>query len=100
MAWRGQVSKVMNELRIHLCQTSETSAGVREFVMANYTELKTKNPHLPILIREKAGIEPALWARYDFGVEKSVKVTGMSAKDVATQLEELVKAGESLPRVS
>lgn len=32
--------------------------------MANYTELKKLNPTMPILIREKAGIEPAVWARY------------------------------------
>eukprot|EP00873_Tetraselmis_striata_P027375 jgi/Tetstr1/447639/TSEL_034998.t1 len=100
MAWRGQLAKSMNELRIHLCQTSEASAGTRQFVMANYTELKKLNPTMPILIREKAGIEPAVWARYDFGAEKSVKVTGMSEAEVAAQVEGLVKIGQSMPKAS
>lgn len=36
----------------------------RAFIENNYKDLKTKNPKLPILIREATGIEPQLWARY------------------------------------
>ncbi|PNH08091.1 NADH dehydrogenase [ubiquinone] 1 alpha subcomplex subunit 2 [Tetrabaena socialis] len=64
MAWRGALSKSMQELRIHLCQTSTASQGVREFVVANYAEMKRANPHFPILIRECAGAEAKLTARY------------------------------------
>ena len=32
--------------------------------MSSYTELKQLNPSLPILIRESAGTEATLWARY------------------------------------
>ncbi len=32
--------------------------------MSNYTELKQLNPNLPILIREAAGTEATIWARY------------------------------------
>ncbi|KDO56958.1 hypothetical protein CISIN_1g041692mg, partial [Citrus sinensis] len=64
MAWRGQLSRSMKELRILLCQTSPSSSSTRSFVERNYKELKTLNPKLPILIRECSGIEPQLWARY------------------------------------
>jgi hypothetical protein len=36
----------------------------REFVLANYAELKKANPALPILVREAAGTEAKLIARY------------------------------------
>lgn len=36
----------------------------REFVKKNYGDLKTRNPTLPVLIRECSGVQPQLWARY------------------------------------
>ncbi len=36
----------------------------REFVVANYAEMKKANPHFPILVRECAGTEAKLTARY------------------------------------
>eukprot|EP00192_Tetraselmis_astigmatica_P016922 CAMPEP_0117677426 /NCGR_PEP_ID=MMETSP0804-20121206/16738_1 /TAXON_ID=1074897 /ORGANISM="Tetraselmis astigmatica, Strain CCMP880" /LENGTH=100 /DNA_ID=CAMNT_0005486707 /DNA_START=77 /DNA_END=379 /DNA_ORIENTATION=+ len=100
MAWRGLLSKSMNELRIQVCQTSAGSAGAREFVFQSYPELKKLNPTLPILVREAAGTEAKLWARFDFGVEKSVKVEGMSKAEVAAQVEGLVKMGETMPKAA
>lgn len=32
--------------------------------MNRYKELKGSNPTLPILVRECAGVEPVLWARF------------------------------------
>ncbi|CAM8893908.1 unnamed protein product [Rhodiola kirilowii] len=64
MAWRGQISKNLKEIRVLFCQTSSASASAREFVQKNYKELKTLNPMLPILIRECSGTEPQLWARF------------------------------------
>ncbi|VDM61045.1 unnamed protein product [Angiostrongylus costaricensis] len=46
------------ELRIHLCQKSSASAGVREFIENDNMDLKKANPHFPILIRECSGIVP------------------------------------------
>ncbi|XP_028068567.1 uncharacterized protein LOC114271157 isoform X1 [Camellia sinensis] len=65
MAWRGNLSKNLKELRILFCQSSSASSSARSFVEKNYKDLKTLNPKLPILIRECNGIEPQLWARYD-----------------------------------
>lgn len=93
MAWRSQISKNLKELRFLFCQNSSESAQVREFVQKNYKELKTLNPKFPFLIRECRGVEPQLWARYDMGVERAVRLDGLSAADINKKLEELVKAG-------
>ncbi|CAD0111057.1 unnamed protein product, partial [Aureobasidium uvarum] len=39
--------------------------------------MKKANPHTPILIREALEVEPRVWARYDFGKEKSASLKGM-----------------------
>eukprot|EP00879_Flechtneria_rotunda_P001585 GHRR01001744.1.p2 GENE.GHRR01001744.1~~GHRR01001744.1.p2 ORF type:complete len:102 (+),score=24.68 GHRR01001744.1:136-441(+) len=98
MAWRTSLSKAMQELRIHLCQTSAASKGARDFVIGSYAELKKANPDLPILVRECSGTEAKLTARYGFGVEKSVSVQGLDAAGVTTKLQDLIKAGEQLPK--
>ncbi|PRW32601.1 NADH dehydrogenase [ubiquinone] 1 alpha subcomplex subunit 2-like [Chlorella sorokiniana] len=98
MAWRGALSKNLQELRIHLCQTGKGSQGARDFVLSSYQELKKANPTFPILVRECSGVEAKLIARYDYGVEEAVKVDGLSKADITKQLEALVKKGESMPR--
>ncbi|XP_071879473.1 NADH dehydrogenase [ubiquinone] 1 alpha subcomplex subunit 2 isoform X1 [Anas platyrhynchos] len=57
----------VRELRLHLCQSSAGSRGVREFIEQHYVALKQANPGFPILIRECSGVRPRLWARYEFG---------------------------------
>lgn len=54
----------LKELRIHLCQISKESEGVRNFVKEHYPALKEANPKFPFLIRECSDIQPRLWARY------------------------------------
>lgn len=66
--------------------------------MSSYQELKKANPTFPILIRECAGVEAKLIARYDYGVENAVRIEGLGKADISKQLEELVKKGESMPR--
>lgn len=96
MAWRGKLPQHLKELRILLCQTSPASSNARTFVEKNYKELKTLNPKFPILIRECSGIEPQLWARYDMGVEKGIRLEGLSETQISKALEDLVKAGASM----
>ncbi len=36
----------------------------RDFLLANYAELKKANPHFPILVRESAGVEAKLVGRF------------------------------------
>ncbi|KAG7029169.1 NADH dehydrogenase [ubiquinone] 1 alpha subcomplex subunit 2 [Cucurbita argyrosperma subsp. argyrosperma] len=100
MAWRGQLSKNLKELRILFCQTSPSSAPAsfgsdRTFVEKNYKDLKTLNPKFPILIRECTGVEPQLWARYDMGVERVARLEGLSEAQISKALEDLVKVGAS-----
>ncbi|KAI3939622.1 hypothetical protein MKX01_038577 [Papaver californicum] len=93
MAWRGQLSKNLKELRVLFCQSSLASAQTREFVQKNYKDLKTLNPKLPILIRECSGVEPQLWARFDMGVERGFYLKGLTETQIEKVLEEVTKAG-------
>ncbi|XP_058102628.1 NADH dehydrogenase [ubiquinone] 1 alpha subcomplex subunit 2 [Magnolia sinica] len=96
MAWRELLSRNLKELRFIFCQSSPASSLTREFVNTNYKDLKTLNPKLPILIRECRGIEPQLWARYDMGVERCVRLDGLTQAQISKKLEELVKIGAAL----
>jgi NADH dehydrogenase (ubiquinone) 1 alpha subcomplex subunit 2 len=53
----------LRELRIHLCQKSASSNGVRAFIENDYVGIKKNNMDFPILIRECSGINPQIWAR-------------------------------------
>ena len=84
--------KTLQELRFHLCQTSKGSEGVRNFLMSSYKNSKAASPTTPVLIREASGIEGKLYARYDYGVEKCVKLEGLDAKEVEKCLRDLVSS--------
>ncbi|NXP56764.1 NDUA2 dehydrogenase, partial [Heliornis fulica] len=88
----GGLSRGLRELRVHLCQRSAGSRGVREFIEQHYVTLKKANPDVPILIRECSGVQPAFWARYEFGKEKSVSLNNLTVDEVAKALERLVKS--------
>ncbi|XP_059101853.1 NADH dehydrogenase [ubiquinone] 1 alpha subcomplex subunit 2 [Peromyscus eremicus] len=80
----------LREIRIHLCQRSPGSQGVRNFIHQRYVELKKAHPSLPILIRECSEVQPKLWARYAFGQEKSVSLNNLSADEVSRALENVL----------
>ncbi|KAM6299801.1 NADH dehydrogenase [ubiquinone] 1 alpha subcomplex subunit 2 [Aegotheles albertisi] len=86
----GGLGRGLRELRIHLCQRSAGSRGVREFIEQHYVTLKKANPEFPILIRECSGVQPVLWARFEFGKEKSVPLNNLTADQVAKALESIV----------
>eukprot|EP00475_Leptophrys_vorax_P019664 TRINITY_DN26967_c0_g1_i1.p3 TRINITY_DN26967_c0_g1~~TRINITY_DN26967_c0_g1_i1.p3 ORF type:complete len:103 (+),score=5.48 TRINITY_DN26967_c0_g1_i1:220-528(+) len=94
MAWRGALSQYLHEIRIHLCQTSPASNAVRQFVQRSYADLKAANPTLPILVRECSGVQPRLFARYDFGVEHSLPLDGLSEEQIEGKLKELMELGK------
>ncbi|XP_006007625.1 NADH dehydrogenase [ubiquinone] 1 alpha subcomplex subunit 2 [Latimeria chalumnae] len=87
-----KIGSNLRELRIHLCQRSQSSQGVREFIEQQYVTLKQANPDFPILIRECSGIQPKLWARYEFGKEKSVPLHNLNSEQVAKALESVIKS--------
>lgn len=88
------LSKAVRELRIHLCQKSPSSQGVRDFIHNHYVEMKTANPNLPILIRECSGIQPKLFARFDYGKENSVYLTNKTSKEVLEAVDQISKTGK------
>ncbi|KAM8798762.1 NADH dehydrogenase [ubiquinone] 1 alpha subcomplex subunit 2 [Eudromia elegans] len=87
----GGLGRGLRELRVHLCQRSPGSRGARDFIEQRYVALKAANPELPILIRECSEVQPALWARYEFGKERKVSLNNLSVDEVAKALENLVK---------
>ncbi|KNC76493.1 hypothetical protein SARC_11002, partial [Sphaeroforma arctica JP610] len=64
-----------------------------EFIERDYVAIKKANPNFPILVRETSAIDPKVFARYGFGVEKKENLSGMSADEVAKTIESLVKSG-------
>ncbi|KFO72464.1 NADH dehydrogenase [ubiquinone] 1 alpha subcomplex subunit 2, partial [Cuculus canorus] len=67
------------------------SRGARDFVEQHYVTLKKANPEFPILVRECSGVQARLWARYEFGKEKSVPLENLTTEQVSKALENLVK---------
>ncbi|XP_071440017.1 NADH dehydrogenase [ubiquinone] 1 alpha subcomplex subunit 2 [Hetaerina americana] len=82
----------VKEIRIHLCQQSESSKGVRDFIKNFYVPIKKANTKFPILIRECSGVQPRMFARYSFGKESSVPLTNLKAEEVFQKMESLSKA--------
>ncbi|XP_013407313.1 NADH dehydrogenase [ubiquinone] 1 alpha subcomplex subunit 2 [Lingula anatina] len=91
----GKIAKFGNhlkELRIHLCQKSPQSQGVREFIENHYVPLKQANPRFPILIRECQGVQPVLYARYEFGKESSMSLASKTKDQILQEILTLAKA--------
>lgn len=81
----------LREIRIHLCQKSEASKGVREFIENHYVPLKKANPTFPILVRECSGIYPKIYARYGLGKESSAPLANLTSQDVMKTLKTLAE---------
>ncbi|XP_006831160.1 PREDICTED: NADH dehydrogenase [ubiquinone] 1 alpha subcomplex subunit 2-like [Chrysochloris asiatica] len=85
------VKLALREIRIHLCQRSAGSQGVRDFIEKRYVELKKTNPDLPILIRKCSDVQPKLWACYAFGQKKNVSLNNFSADQVTRAVENVIR---------
>ena len=68
------------------------------FFHKNYEELKMLNPLTPFVYREAEEMEPFVYARFDWGVEKKVPVPNKSDKEVLLVLKDLVAHGLTLPK--
>ncbi|RMJ09765.1 NADH-ubiquinone oxidoreductase 10.5 kDa subunit [Fusarium euwallaceae] len=84
-------NKSLREVRFLFCQTSEQSAAVRSFITRAYPTMKRSNPNIPILIREAAGTQPKVYARYERGTEKSKVLEGLSDKEIEDAVSGLVQ---------
>ncbi|CAL8073852.1 unnamed protein product [Orchesella dallaii] len=87
----ARFGSAVRELRIHLCQKSPASKGVREWVEKHYVDTKKANPQFPILIRECSNVTPKVYARYALGKENSAVLSDKSAADVGRTIEMLAK---------
>ncbi|KAK7419484.1 hypothetical protein QQZ08_007686 [Neonectria magnoliae] len=91
MSAKYAFAKGLREVRFLFCQTSEQSAAVRSFLTRTYPTMKRSNPNIPILIREAAGTQPKVYARYDRGTETSHSLEGLSDKQIEDTVSGLVK---------
>ncbi|KAK1978731.1 thioredoxin-like protein [Colletotrichum cereale] len=91
MSSKYAFTKALKEVRFLFCQTGEHSAATRSFVARAYPTMKKNNPQTPILLREAAGTLPKVYARYEFGVEKSQSLEGLSDKQIEDTVTTLVK---------
>ncbi|KAI1196289.1 NADH dehydrogenase, alpha subcomplex, subunit 2 [Nemania serpens] len=91
MSSKYAFTKALKEVRFLFSQ-GETSAATRTFLTRAYPTMKKNNPHTPILMREAAGTTPKVYARYEFGKEKSQTLEGLSDKEIEDAVTALVKA--------
>lgn len=52
----------------------------RTFLTRAYPTMKKNNPSIPIMLREATGTLPKVYARYEFGREKSQSLEGMDPR--------------------
>ncbi|KAL1870270.1 hypothetical protein VTK73DRAFT_2719 [Phialemonium thermophilum] len=91
MSAKYAFTKSLRELRFLFCQTSEHSAATRSFLSRAYPTMKKNNPSTLILLREAAGTSPKVYARYEFGKERSQSLEGLSDKQIEEEVTKLVK---------
>ncbi|KAK1763568.1 NADH-ubiquinone oxidoreductase [Phialemonium atrogriseum] len=93
MSSKYAFTKSLREIRFLFCQTSEHSAATRSFLTRAYPTMKKNNPATLIMLREAAGTAPKVYARYEFGQEKSQSLEGLSDKQIEDTVSTLVKTG-------
>ncbi|CAG8979602.1 hypothetical protein HYALB_00012229 [Hymenoscyphus albidus] len=93
MSAKYAFSQTLKEVRFLFCQTGETSAGARTFLARAYPTMKKNNPHTPIMLREAASTPARVFARYEFGQEKSESLAGLTDKEIEEKVSGLVKNG-------
>ncbi|KAJ9210816.1 hypothetical protein DTO166G4_7587 [Paecilomyces variotii] len=91
MSAKYAFSQGLKELRFLFCQTSAHSEATRSFLKRAYPTMKKNNPYIPILMREAAGTEPRVYARYALGKEKFELLNGLSDKEIEEKVTSLVK---------
>ncbi|KAF2479662.1 NADH:ubiquinone oxidoreductase 10.5kD subunit [Neohortaea acidophila] len=94
MSGKYAFTKGLKELRFLHCQTSEHSNAIRSFLTRAYPTMKKNNPYIPIMIREASGVEPRVYARYEYGREKMADLKGLDDKAIEEKVTSLVKDGQ------
>lgn len=97
--WKKALGPAVREVRLQFCPVGGTSAGMRDFVRAEFAALKGATPALPVLVRESPGAEPRVVVRFDYGAEVAAPASGQKSADVASVLRSVLKEGDSLPKL-
>ncbi|KAI0838161.1 NADH dehydrogenase, alpha subcomplex, subunit 2 [Hypoxylon sp. FL0890] len=92
MSAKYAFTKTLKEVRFLFCHTGEGSAATRTFLTRAYPTMKKNNPYTPILLREASGTLPKVYARYEFGKEKSKSLEGLTDKQIEDAVAQLVKS--------
>ena len=64
------------------CAAADLNYAHRNFLTRAYPTMKKNNPHIPILIREALGVEPKVWARYEYGKEQVKSLKGELGREL------------------
>ena len=54
------------------------------------------NPAMPFIVRQCAGAQPNVMARYDYGVERRIWLNGLTEEEVDGAVEELVTQADDV----
>ncbi|KAK1833178.1 NADH-ubiquinone oxidoreductase 10.5 kDa subunit [Podospora conica] len=92
MSGKYAFTKSLKEVRFLFCQTGEHSAATRSFLTRAYPVMKKSNPVTPILLRDAQGTLPKVYARFEFGKEKSQSLEGLSDKQIEETVASLVNS--------
>ncbi|KAI1140645.1 NADH dehydrogenase, alpha subcomplex, subunit 2 [Hypoxylon sp. FL0543] len=95
MSAKYAFTKSLKEVRFLFCHTGEGSAATRTFLTRAYPTMKKNNPYTPILLREASGTLPKVYARYEFGKEKSKSLDGLTDKQIEDAVAQLVKSEDA-----
>ena len=90
--WIHQSCKILLLKQFHTSTITDDRSD-RAFLTRAYPTMKKNNPHTPILIREALGVEPKIWARYEYGREKMEPLTGMLHPQAFTCAGAVAKCG-------
>ncbi|KAI1380027.1 NADH dehydrogenase, alpha subcomplex, subunit 2 [Hypoxylon crocopeplum] len=91
MSAKYAFTKTLRELRFRFCHSGEDSAAIRTFLLRAYPTMKKNNSSIPILLREASGTLPQVYARYEFGKERSKSLQGLTDKEIEEAVSQLVK---------
>lgn len=64
MSWKAFLSRNLQGLKFMACPKTPSSAGVRDFWINNYAEIKHLNPRFPFMIRGVGEIDPYVLVEY------------------------------------
>ena len=65
-------------------------------MLNNYHTVKQSNPDFPFIVREAAGAEPCVMARYEYGVERRVYLSNASESEVKQSVDDLVQQAKAI----